>query len=153
MSAWWIYGPRLVLRRNTLLFWFVLSLQGKREFGVGSITSALSVAGLLGPILFGYLDPGGRARRYYIVGCTFGFALLFVILALNSSAVGDVILLLLSGFLSGYIVLQYDGCPRGLFGRSDGARASSIYHGDVPGCRRHANGHRPCRTVRPPYSE
>ena len=36
MGAWWIYGRRLVSRRNTFLFWFLLSF-----------------AGLLGPLIGG----------------------------------------------------------------------------------------------------
>lgn len=36
MGAWWVYGPRRGSRRNTLLFWFLLSF-----------------AGLLGPLIGG----------------------------------------------------------------------------------------------------
>lgn len=90
--------------------WMVPLLVQRHDFTLvesGHVASALSVAGLFGPIMFGYLDPSDRVRRYCIVGCTFGFALLFVTLALNLPAIVDITLLVFSGFLSGYMVLQY----------------------------------------------
>lgn len=73
----------------------------------GNVALALSVVALCGPMLFGRIDPGPAARRRWIVACTLLLALLFAAMALLHSAWVDVACMLLTGLLSGFIVLQY----------------------------------------------
>jgi predicted MFS family arabinose efflux permease len=73
----------------------------------GNVAMALSVTALLGPLLFGRIDPGPATRRLWIVGCTLLTAALFAVLALAHSAPVEVAAMLLVGLLSGYGVLQY----------------------------------------------
>ncbi len=73
----------------------------------GNVALLLSVVALCGPMLFGRIDPGPAARRRWIVACTLLLALLFAAMALLHSAWVDVACMLLTGLLSGFIVLQY----------------------------------------------
>ncbi|HQQ70316.1 MAG TPA: MFS transporter [Alicycliphilus sp.] len=73
----------------------------------GNVALALSVVALAGPMLFGRIDPGQARRRTWIVACALLMALLFMLLALRHAAWLDVACMLLTGLLSGYIVLQY----------------------------------------------
>jgi predicted MFS family arabinose efflux permease len=74
---------------------------------IGHVAFAMPLAGLVGPLLFGRIDPGGRARRGLIIGCSLVYAALFAVLAVSTSAALDVALAVLSGFFLGYLVLQY----------------------------------------------
>jgi predicted MFS family arabinose efflux permease len=73
----------------------------------GHVVAAASIAAILGPPLFGRLDPGGNARRYWIIGSSIGYALLFGLLAMGARANVDVALTVLAGGVAGYIVLQH----------------------------------------------
>jgi len=73
----------------------------------GNVALVLSVVALVGPMLFGRIDPGPATRRRWILGCTLLLALLFAAMALLHSAWLDVACMLLIGLLSGFIVLQY----------------------------------------------
>ncbi|MCJ0765398.1 MFS transporter [Variovorax terrae] len=73
----------------------------------GNVALAVSVVSLLGPPLFGRLRTQGRAQRHWIIGFTLLMAAAFAALALSPGAHLAVAGVLLSGFLSGYIVLQY----------------------------------------------
>ncbi|WP_367065631.1 MFS transporter [Oryzisolibacter sp. LB2S] len=73
----------------------------------GNVALALSVVALVGPMVFGRLDPGPVTRRRWIVACTLLLALHFGAMALWNSAWLDVVCMLLIGLLSGFIVLQY----------------------------------------------
>ncbi|HRO80648.1 MAG TPA: MFS transporter, partial [Alicycliphilus denitrificans] len=88
----------------------------------GNVALALSVVALCGPMLFGRIDPGPAARRRWIVACTLLLALLFAAMALLHSAWVDVACMLLTGLLSGFIVLQYadvrTAYPAALTGRA-----------------------------------
>lgn len=74
---------------------------------IGHVAFAMPLVGLLGPLLFGRIDPGGRARRVLIIGCSVAYAALFAAIAVSGSAALDVALVIFSGFFLGYIVLQY----------------------------------------------
>lgn len=74
---------------------------------VGHVAFAVSLAGMLGPLVFGRIDPGGRARRAVIIGCSAGYAMLFAAHAVGAGMVLDVALVVLNGFFAGYIALQY----------------------------------------------
>jgi predicted MFS family arabinose efflux permease len=73
----------------------------------GHVALAISVVGMFGPPLFGRLDPGRERRRHWILGCTLACAALFVVMAFNPGAAGDVAIALAVGVLSGFIVFQY----------------------------------------------
>jgi predicted MFS family arabinose efflux permease len=73
----------------------------------GHVVLAASIATLFGPAIFGRLDPGGRARRFWIIAFTMAFAALFGLLAYGAPAAIDVGLAILSGIVAGYIILQH----------------------------------------------
>jgi predicted MFS family arabinose efflux permease len=74
----------------------------------GHVALAISVLGIVGPPLFGRLDPGdARRRRRWIIACTLACTALFVLMAPGFGAFADVALALAIGIVSGYIVLQY----------------------------------------------
>ena len=73
----------------------------------GNVALAMSLASLVGPPLFGRLDPGPKHRRRWIVGFTLLLAGLFSAFALVHSTLVDVGVPVVIGLLSGYTVLQY----------------------------------------------
>ncbi len=73
----------------------------------GNVALGVSLLGMMGPPLFGRLDPGDATRRRWIVGFTLACAVIFALMALHLGAVLEVLLALAIGILSGYIVLQY----------------------------------------------
>ncbi|MBA3772645.1 MAG: MFS transporter [Ramlibacter sp.] len=73
----------------------------------GNVAIAISVVGMIGPPLFGRLDPGDRSRRRWIMGCALTTAGLFVAMAVNPGAAGDVALALAVSLLAGFGTLQY----------------------------------------------
>lgn len=90
--------------------WAVPMLMNRHGYTLiesGHVVLAASVATLIGPIVFGFLHVGARARRFWIVGCTMVHAGAFVVLAMSASAAIDVALAIALGFLSGYLILQY----------------------------------------------
>jgi predicted MFS family arabinose efflux permease len=73
----------------------------------GNVAIAISVVGMIGPPLFGRLDPGDRTRRRWIIACALTTAALFVVMAINPGATGDVALALAISLLAGLGTLQY----------------------------------------------
>ena len=73
----------------------------------GHVALAVSVLGMLGPPLFGRLDPGDARRRRWITGFTLACAALFAVMALRIPAAAEVALALAIGIVSGYMVMQY----------------------------------------------
>ena len=73
----------------------------------GNVALVMSLASLLGPPLFGRLDPGPATRRQWMVGFTLLIAALFAVLALTHSTTIDVLGPVAVGLLSGSLVLQY----------------------------------------------
>ncbi len=73
----------------------------------GNVALVMSLASLLGPPLFGRLDPGPLHRRRWIVGFTLLLAALFAAFALTHSTWVDVVGPIVIGLLSGCLVLQY----------------------------------------------
>lgn len=73
----------------------------------GHVLLALSVLGMVGPPLFGRLDPGDANRRRWIFGYTLACAAIFALMALPLNAVLEVALALAIGLVSGYMVMQY----------------------------------------------
>lgn len=73
----------------------------------GNVVLLVSVVGMLGPPLFGRLDPGELHRRRWILGFTLLTAAMYGLMALLHSTIVDVLLSSVMGLVSGYIVLQY----------------------------------------------
>jgi len=73
----------------------------------GNVALVMSLASLFGPPLFGRFDPGPAYRRRWIVGFTLLLAALFAAFALTHSVLVDVIVPVVIGLSSGYMVLQY----------------------------------------------
>jgi predicted MFS family arabinose efflux permease len=73
----------------------------------GNVAIAVSVLGIIGPPLFGRLDPGDVHRRRWIIGFTIACAALFALMALPLGATAEVGLALAIGIVSAYMVMQY----------------------------------------------
>ncbi len=73
----------------------------------GNVALAMSLTSLIGPPLFGRLDPGPLHRRRWITGFTLLFSGLFAAFALTHSTIIDVLGPIVIGLLSGFMVLQY----------------------------------------------
>jgi MFS family permease len=90
--------------------WLAPMLMQRHGFSLvqsGNVALAMSLASLLGPPLFGRLDPGPKHRRRWIVGFTLLLASLFAAFALTHNTVLDVGVPIVIGLLSGCLVLQY----------------------------------------------
>ncbi|MBS0446722.1 MAG: MFS transporter [Proteobacteria bacterium] len=74
---------------------------------VGNVALVVSIVSMLGPPLFGRLDPGPARRRRWLVIGTVAMAGLLVAMAAGLGAVADVGLSIVFGLLSGVLVLQY----------------------------------------------
>lgn len=99
----------------------------------GNVAVVVSAVSLIGPALFGRLDPGGAARRRWLVGYTLLMAAGFVSLALVRQAAFDVAMMLAISLLSGYMILQYSevraAYPAHLVGRGLGLFTMSMFMG------------------------
>ena len=73
----------------------------------GNVAIAISIVGMIGPPLFGRIDPGEGSRRRWIMACALTTAALFVLMAMNPGAAGDVLLALVISLLAGFGTLQY----------------------------------------------
>ncbi|TFZ01521.1 MFS transporter [Ramlibacter rhizophilus] len=73
----------------------------------GHVALAVSVVGMLGPPLFGRIDPGTGTRRRWLVGYSLLIALGFFVMAATHNPGVDVGLAVVMSLVSGYMVLQY----------------------------------------------
>lgn len=73
----------------------------------GNVAIAISIVGMIGPPLFGRVDPGEQRRRRWIMGCALISAALFMAMGMNLGAAGDVALALVVSLLAGFGTLQY----------------------------------------------
>jgi len=73
----------------------------------GNVAIAISVVGMIGPPLFGRVDPGEESRRRWIMACALTTAALFLVMAINPGPIGDVALALAVSLLAGFGTLQY----------------------------------------------
>ena len=73
----------------------------------GNVAIAISIVGMIGPPLFGRVDPGDRTRRRWIMICALTTSALFLVMAMNPGAIGDVALALVVSLLAGFGTLQY----------------------------------------------
>jgi predicted MFS family arabinose efflux permease len=88
----------------------------------GNVALAVSIVSLLGPPVFGRLDPKPSMRRRWIVGFTLAMAGMFALLAFTHHRLAGVAVSLVIGFLTGFIVWQYADVrrayPEALTGRA-----------------------------------
>jgi predicted MFS family arabinose efflux permease len=73
----------------------------------GNVAIALSVVGMIGPPLFGRVDPGEARRRRWIMTCALTTAALFLAMATHPGAFGDIALALVISLIAGFGTLQY----------------------------------------------
>lgn len=99
----------------------------------GHVALVVSLVSLVGPPLFGRHDPGVATRRRWIIGYTLLMAALFLLLAFTHLILLTLALLLLSAFLTGYIVLQYadvrSAYPESQTGRAMAAFTMAMFLG------------------------
>jgi predicted MFS family arabinose efflux permease len=88
----------------------------------GNVAIAVSVASMIGPPLFGRLDPGRATRRRWLLVGTLVCAAMFALLAPGFDAAFDVTVSIVFSLVSGYGVLQYadvrDAYPASMTGRA-----------------------------------
>jgi MFS family permease len=88
----------------------------------GHVALVMSLASLIGAPLFGRLDPGVGRRRRWILGFSVLVAALFALFALTHNLLIDILVPVIIGLLSGFIVLQYadvrSAYPSALTGRA-----------------------------------
>ncbi|WP_426391253.1 MFS transporter [Variovorax sp. R-27] len=88
----------------------------------GNVALVMTVAGMISPMLFGRMDPGGARRTRWMMGCAFAGTLMFGAMALTHSRIVDIGLPIVYGLLSGYSVLQYaytkNAYPAAMTGRA-----------------------------------
>lgn len=74
---------------------------------VGNVAMAISFTVILGPYLFGRIDPGPTGRRKIIIWFSAAYAVQFAVLAIGWGADFDVALAVLTGLSGGYVTMQY----------------------------------------------
>ncbi|MDP3522507.1 MAG: MFS transporter [Hydrogenophaga sp.] len=88
----------------------------------GNVALVLSMIGLFTPAAFGRMDPGPHRRRAWVANASLLMAALFAMLAFVQNASGTVTVMIMTGVLSGYGVLQYadvrSSYPPALTGRA-----------------------------------
>ncbi len=98
----------------------------------GNVALAVSLVGMVGPPLFGRLDPGAGRRRW-IIGYTLLLAVVFALMAAGPGAALDVAGAIAVGVLSGYMVLQYADVraayPAAMTGRAMAVFTMAIFLG------------------------
>lgn len=90
--------------------WLGPMLIERHGFGLvqaGNVAIAISIVGMIGPPLFGRVDPGEKSRRRWIMACALTTSALFIVMAINPGAGGDVALALIVSLLAGFGTLQY----------------------------------------------
>ena len=99
----------------------------------GNVALVMSLASLLGPPLFGRLDPGPATRRRWMVGFTLLLAALFAMFALTHNRTVDVLGPIVIGVLSGSLVLQYadvrNAYPPAITGRAMAVLTMAMFLG------------------------
>jgi len=85
----------------------LISRHGFTLVQAGHVAFAVSLVSMIGPPIFGRLDPGPESRRRWLVVGTFGIAALLGLVAVRIGPEVDVLLLTAFGLASGYMVMQY----------------------------------------------
>jgi len=102
------YGTAIAIRGLWLVPMFV-ERHGLSLIAAGNIALIVSVAMIVAPALAGRIDPGEKGRAPVIAVMSFGFAATVGVLAFTGGLPlwVNVVVILLFGILSGYVVLAY----------------------------------------------
>lgn len=105
--------------------WLGPLLMDRLDFSLvdsGNVALVLSLISLFTPVAFGRMDPGPQRRRAWVANASLLMAALFASLAWVQHAGATVALMIMTGLLSGYGVLQYadvrSSYPPALTGRA-----------------------------------
>lgn len=127
-----IYAAVMSLRG----LWLGPLLQDRYDYSLvqsGHVALLISVVMLFSSPVFGRFDPGDERRRRWIIGCTLLLAALFAALAVLWQASWAVVVAVLIGGLSGFVVLQYADVriayPAALTGRAMGVFTMAMFLG------------------------
>lgn len=106
---------------------------GLSLIAAGNVALIMTVGNLVGPAMFGRLDPGGRKRTRYMVGLALFGAVAFAIMAVAKSKWFDMAAAISYGYLAGYGVWQYayvkSAYPAALTGRAMALLNTSMFLG------------------------
>lgn len=126
------YASFLALRG----LWLGPLLVDRHAFGLvasGHVALAVSVVSMLGPPVFGRIDPGDAKRRGWLIRFTLCIAVMYLVVAFNRSAVVDVAMSIILSLVSGYMVLQYadvkSAYPAHMTGRAMAIFTMSMFMG------------------------
>lgn len=99
----------------------------------GNVALAMTLASVGSPALFGRIAPRGRGRQRWLVTMAVAVALLVATLGLVAVAWVDVVLAVLYGLISGYVILQHgyvhDSYPEAVRGRALSLLTMSMFLG------------------------
>lgn len=100
---------------------------------VGNVALVLSLMALVGPPLFGRIDPGPRTRRHWLTGFTLLLAGMFALMAFTRQAWIDVGVSVAMALVVGFAVLQYadvrSAYPDRLIGRALAVYTMAMFMG------------------------
>jgi predicted MFS family arabinose efflux permease len=127
------YASALTLRG----LWIVPLFRERHDLSLvqsGNVVLGVSLAMIVGPMIFGWLDPGPKRRRRVIVAAALVSAMVVAILAVGTgSAVLDTALAIVFGGTTSYYVLQFadvrSSYPAALAGRALSALNLSVFLG------------------------
>jgi len=92
----------------------------------GHVALAVSVVGMVGPPVFGRLDPGDARRRGWILWSALATVIMYAAMAFDPGAWVDVALALVMSVVAGFIVLQYADV-RAAYPAAQTGRAMAIF--------------------------
>jgi predicted MFS family arabinose efflux permease len=99
----------------------------------GNVAIAISLLGMIGPPLFGRVDPGDKHRRRVIMGFALASAAVFVAMAINPGTAGVVALALVMSLMAGFGSLQYadvrSAYPQHMTGRAMAVFTMALFLG------------------------
>ncbi len=113
--------------------WAVPLLVDRHQFSLvasGNVMLVVSLAALVGPLLFGLVTLANRPRRFAIIATTTVLIALAVALALPASAGFDIVVLILIGLASGGLIYQYADV-RSAYGVEVQGRALAVFNMSV----------------------
>lgn len=93
-------------------FWIVPFLSEQHGLTLvqsGNVALLMSVGMTFSPFLFGWVDPGGKGRRYLLVACTLALSATMIWLGIfhTKQLSATLIAIAIVGGLSGFTILQY----------------------------------------------
>ena len=103
-----LYGTFLAVRTPWIVPLFG-TRYGYSLVDAGNVILVFSLAMVVSPLPFGRLDPGGRRRRYVLIGGSYTLAFLILMLGLPGKAAASIdwVLAVLVAIMSGCAILQY----------------------------------------------